>query len=1040
MRTGLALAVRALWWRRGLSAAVLAVSTVVVAVAVAGPTYDRAAKESVLQDALRSAPPLETGLEVSAVEPVAALRNELGSALRSAHATLYADPVAAQEAPYLGPIACSRPVPGITDPCNAEVTGLVVARDGVADHVTVTAGRLPRVADEVIVSRAFLAATQLRLGDRIIPQGTTINGGLHRNNAYPGQPPVVSAFRPLTIVGTYSTDEQAGYWFQRPYFAALVGSGNGPPYEDAIFTVPATLAATAHVSVLDVPLRVRDVRVASAARAGAAATQVKQSFSNEPVTTQLPAVLQQASANEQALDTPVLLIVLQLLLLCGLVLFGAVRAAADARGPEIALAKLRRFPGSAVLVFGLAEPLLLVPLALPLGLALGWLTTLALGRGQLLAGTPVALPWLGILTGVLAAAAAGAATVGVGVRIARRPAGAQWRRANHRPAARSWLVDVAVVAAAGGGLGWLAATGGLDASTNTSSASAVSLAAPALLALAVAMIGSRLLPVLCRALYRRTERRGVAGFLAVRQIARRPTTLAVTVLLSVALAIATFAVSAYAVAKANRHAVAATAIGAAEVVQVQVPPNRDLGTLVDRADPSGRQAMAVVQSSAYAADKRMLLGVQPDRLAAVATWRDDFAHGESLAAVARSITATGLHPVTVTGTQLAIGAAVSGLTGAPVLHLTATMVAAGNIYAIAGPPLPANGPVPTVLDVPCTTGCRLVSLGITREDLFTTDVRGRLVVTSLQEKGPHGFRAVPGALSGGAAGWRATVPDAPGYRSSVTGGDALDFRFDLPYEQPPTLTVHDVPAAIPVAATDPVPVGSRLAESGLDQQQLTVRTTAQARYLPRAGTSGFLVDRTLAARAAVSLAQAQQEVWLAPGADHAILRRLQAQGVVLGQVQTTAGYEAALSRQGPPLALALFRIGAVVAAFLALLGTALTLALAARRRGFELAALLAQGITRRSLFRSLAVEQGVLLGYGGLLGIGAGLLGAVVALPSAPEFVTPPAAPGLLYGPPYALVVLIAVVLASVVAAGVLAGSAALVRSVDADRLREYAP
>jgi hypothetical protein len=1038
--TGLALAWRAIWWRRGLSAAVLAVSTVVVAVAVVGPTYDRAAKESVLQDALRSAPPLETGFEVTSSGPVAGLQIVVSSALKGSHGSLYGHPIAALESPYTGPITCSRAVTDILSPCVAQVTGLVVARDGVPDHVTVTAGRFPRVAGEAIVSTAFLASARLHVGDRITPQGSSINAD-PRNSAY-SYTPKVPHFTALTIVGTYSTDELAGYWFQRPYFTAQAdNAGDSVPYQDAIFTVPATFSNLQHLSVIDVPLDVHRVRIASAPGLDRTAQQLKSALAFDVIATQLPAVLDQAVANEDALSTPVLLIVLQLLLLCGLVLFGSVRAAADARGPEIALAKLRRFAPRSVLVFGLAEPLLLVPLALPLGLALGWLTTLALARGQLLPGTPVALPWLGIGAGALAVAAAALATVGVGIRIATRPAGAQWRRADHRPRSRPWWIDLVVLAAAVAGLVAIAATGGLNGSDNTSSASSASLAAPALLALAIAMVGSRLLPWTCRRLYRRTERGGFAGFLAVRQIARRPTTLAVTVLLAVALALATFAVSAYTVAQANRYEVAATTVGAAEVVHVQPPPGSDLGTLVDQADPSGRQAMAVTTSPAFAPDKRLLIGVQPTRLASVATWRGDFAGGTSLADVARALTVSGLHPVTVTGSQLAVGATVSGLSGAPVLRLSATVVEGGSIYLLTGPPLPPGGTVRSVLTLPaCSQGCRLSALGVSRDDDGTTDLRGDVVVNALQQRGSGGWTEVPGALRGGASGWRAVVPDAPGYSASVAGRDRLDFRFHLPYQQPPELSVYDVPAALPVAATGDIRVGSTLTAGGLDEQQLSVRTAVRTRYLPQAQANGFLVDRTLAIRSAVQVGQAQQEVWLAKGADPAILQRLQARGVVLGQIETTAATEASLSRQGPPLALALFRIGAVVAAILALGGTALTLALGARRRGFELAALLAQGITRRSLFRSIAAEQGVLLGYGTLLGAAAGLLGAVLALPSVPEFVTAPLAPQLLYQPPYLLVVLIVVGLGVLITAGALVGSAALVRSVDPDRLREYAP
>jgi hypothetical protein len=184
---------------------------------------------------------------------------------------------------------------------------------------------------------------------------------------------------------------------------------------------------------------------------------------------------------------------------------------------------------------------------------LGWAAIVLLAHQQLLAGTPVVLPLSAVAAGAVAVAGAGLAAVAIGIRISTRPIADQWRRAVQRPATRAGWTDAAVLAAAVGGLLWLAGSGGLQATSSTSAASPTSLVAPALLALAVAMIGSRLLPWACRRLYRRTARSGMAGFLAVRQVTRRPTTLGVTLLLTVALAIAAFAVSAFTVAGGNRR-------------------------------------------------------------------------------------------------------------------------------------------------------------------------------------------------------------------------------------------------------------------------------------------------------------------------------------------------------------------------------------------------------------------------------------------------------------------------------------------------------
>jgi len=59
----LTLAVRALWFRKGVSLAVLLVATVTTAAAAAGPLYLRAGGESVLRDALTAPAQDATGLD-----------------------------------------------------------------------------------------------------------------------------------------------------------------------------------------------------------------------------------------------------------------------------------------------------------------------------------------------------------------------------------------------------------------------------------------------------------------------------------------------------------------------------------------------------------------------------------------------------------------------------------------------------------------------------------------------------------------------------------------------------------------------------------------------------------------------------------------------------------------------------------------------------------------------------------------------------------------------------------------------------------------
>jgi len=148
----------------------------------------------------------------------------------------------------------------------------------------------------------------------------------------------------------------------------------------------------------------------------------------------------------------VLLITAQLLVPVWLLLFLAVRDAAEARGPEIALAKLRGYGPWRSIIFGLSEPALLLLVALPAGALAGWAVAAALGRVLLRPGTPVGLP-------PLAWAAAAAATAGgltamliAAWRTVRRPVVEQWRRTGRRAAGRGWVLDAVLLTGAVAGL------------------------------------------------------------------------------------------------------------------------------------------------------------------------------------------------------------------------------------------------------------------------------------------------------------------------------------------------------------------------------------------------------------------------------------------------------------------------------------------------------------------------------------------------------------------------------------------------------------
>ena len=142
------------------------------------------------------------------------------------------------------------------------------------------------------------------------------------------------------------------YWAGRPVLRRLRGRRRPRvrrPHAsslDAVFatreTVEAQGADARARPAVDRQLDLDRIRVTDVARAAAGARHlVDPDASGVQGDTARTVVLQQATAVVDALTLPVPVVEAQLLVLCWLVLFLVVANAAEARGPEVALAKLR---------------------------------------------------------------------------------------------------------------------------------------------------------------------------------------------------------------------------------------------------------------------------------------------------------------------------------------------------------------------------------------------------------------------------------------------------------------------------------------------------------------------------------------------------------------------------------------------------------------------------------------------------------------------------------------------------------------------------
>jgi putative ABC transport system permease protein len=1027
--TRLAGLVRGLLHRGGSAVMIFAAALVASAAAATGPAYYSAAKTSILHDTVAGAGYLGRGFEAdqtgavnSLMGPLTAeVKRELGRGGGQADARrLFAPPVASLE------------TLAVDVPLDASIP--LVWRSGVCAQLRIR-GSCPARRGQVVISSSLSHSLALahpwRIGQRL---------------RLPG-------WGKLTITGIYTPpDISKDYWFGRgPSYFAYEHPADGPTKSavlyDAMFTARATMTGASRITqgtaVLDYLLRPAHLSApdvpALLARMNALTNSEQLNALQVIVTTDIPATLGTVQAGWNAIAVPVLLITAQLLVPVWLLLFLAVRDAAEARGPEIALAKLRGYGPWRSIVFGLSEPTLLLLLALPAGVLAGWAITEALGRVLLRPGTPVELP-------PLAWAAAAAATAGgltamliAAWRTVRRPVVEQWRRAGRRAAGRGWVLDAILLTGAVAGLLDLIVGGQITSARR----SVLGLLVPGLVGLAVAVVASRLLPVACRALFQPTSRDrgagGLGGFLAVRNIVRRAGGVRTTMVLTTAFALAGFAVAAWSVNRGNDQLIAGTEVGAPSVLTVSVPPGRDLGTVVDRVDPGGQMAAAVTRYTSLASGSVGLsvLGVQPHRFVRVAYWNHRFA-AAPLPSLAAALAPPAPPPVTLNGDAMRITVRVHSLVPAGAELAANVVVPTGTgLTPVSLGRLPARGTATLtgqLAGCPCTLHDLTINL-VTGQ--APPAVAGNLVFTRLQVHRSTGWADVDAGFTN-ARRWRPGLADHPPDVIGATA-DGLGWHFVAPGKQSPALVVADRPAVLPAIVSAALTGGHRgiFTGIGLDGGPLPVRPVAAAAAIPGTAASGIIVDRNYAVLAAAgNLSGVTDQVWVAAGARPLIEARLAAAHVRVLSAQEAGAVAARLGRQGPGLASVLFLADAAAAAVLAVAGAILGLYMSARRRRYEYAALVASGVARRTLRRALLAEQVTVLGFGAVVGTAAGLAAAALVLPNVPEFIGPVVAP-LSYTPPAGQLAVLLGVAAALMLAAAVAASVALVHSVRLSQLRE---
>jgi putative ABC transport system permease protein len=1038
---GLRLAVRGLWYRRSTALIVLVLAVVASAAAVVAPLYSRAAEESIVRDTLQRADVYSLGVHIS--RPQGDRKDPIEDEQKATFAA--AQMRSHLTRPAFGTVQVTYQTRGVYHPTAGPLrgsiaVGRVVERAGVCSHLPTLSGRCPRQPSEGIVTRRSLTLLGIKVGDTLpfdLKELTVDETG--------AVPPTVH----IKVVGTFDPVPVANsYWVGQPYFTEFFplsvpeGLTDLPPVADPVFVGQGT-AATAQITgyTIDAPVLAGQVRLNDGPALVGQVQRLNEFLSAYSLSsvTQLPLALEQANTGRNLVRIASPLAVTQLVLLSWWTLFLVVGSATEERSPELGLAKLRGLSQGQTGRFGLAEIVLLLVVAAPLGTVAGYVAVRASGPHVFAPGTHVALTSSVLLT-VSIALSGGVVTAALAARrVFRRSVGDLLRRVPSRGSGRRGTVlEGVVITLAIAGLAQLISDRG-------GRPSPVAVLAPGMVAVVGGLLASRLLVGFARSGSVRAAQRGKAAqLIGWCGVARRPGTARIASVLAIATCLLLIGVEAWTVAERGRVERSSAEVGAAVVLNVRASASNALLTAVRKADPSGRYAMAVVEV-ADSNQQDTVLAVDSGRADRIMRW------GPPEAKPSRSIRSLisppVAPPIVLRPGRLEVTATVTAMKSPSPLKLTARLDRAGVAVLLPMGSLSMGRTTYTVA-VPqgCRTGCRLAALSIGHAANDLTAATARLSLSRIAAGRTGDVQPLdtafpqPTSWHGGAAttgGPEATVRTGAslavdlftpgGFDAEIVHGDALD---PLPaYAGRDAGRDATEPGAVPTVTSE-----------GLSGTDARFRPTRTGAFVPRAGRAALLVDLELALRGATSAPAGDRQVWLARD-DRSMERRfthaLAAQHIRVLSRETSAAVERGYAGDGAVLALRLLLVCGA-AAIVVSVGALLVAAYVGRRqRAYEVAALRVVGLSRRTV-RALLLREAlatvlISLATGGA----AALIATWVVLPSLPQFDNPSDTVAVRYAPDAASGWAALAGLGLVLGAVGLSVTALQLRSGRADRLRE---
>jgi putative ABC transport system permease protein len=958
----LATSLRGLASRTVLSLGSLLLTVIAIASAVVGPSYQLNAANSFVIAQLEAQPLINTGLtydyqpgdQESPDRAIATALDETaresGPAYQPGHAILW-DQLDQTSLPRSS-------VPAVAH---------LLSVSGGCQHVTLI-GRCPTTPGEIAVLKADATTYGWKLGSRI------------RQPEYPSTFIVVGIYTPRA--------EDDAFWFGPRLQTApgrllpqLIPSQLAPwltPQAGIelsghtwFVTVDQALNVTPHLAPDDAAAaaaRVRALRRASEHHSLLTGLTLEAGNS-------LPETTHQLLVRRGVARSTVAPAVLSLILVALVLLSRLLAAAMGLRRGELALASLRGYSRRQLWFLGMLEPLLILAVATPLGVALGYLTSRVLARQWLVPGLPVpfvlasGLAVLGVVlvTGLVAALVVrDAVNEPLSAQIAgvRRPV---------RAGRALVIVRLTLVAAA------VAALVVAASRSHPQAPDATDLALPMLLAVAVGLLCGLLVLVVSELWVRWSAKRSaLSSYVASRTVRRRREGTLVILPVTAALTVAVFTVGVSLAASTWRASAAATQVGAPLSYSTTLSLSRAVG-LTQQLDPDGRWLMAAGVNTPNADDASVVLKprvvVDTTRLARVATWPSGWTPGMSAAQVAHAL-GPQRPSVVLKGSEVTVGVDNHVRGDFRQLGLSlAILDDEGAAREISVGPYRQGRSTATARLPACEHGCQLQTISFGGPSALVEAMHGTATIESFTVDG----RPVPGGLD---APWRAAASQVGTPRGVRTPPQLQDGHLTVSFDAGSSsyyagISPTDVPAVVPVlwgrAATQETHL--QTGSSGL----FTVRSAGTAESVPFRGPSGMLIDFTMFARNTTQDNSTNEVyIWARADTPQPVLDQLAGRG--LSHPVTEAAARDLLDQDAFALALRLYAVVTVLVILLAFAGLTANLAVQLPSRRRDAASLRVVGVKRRSIMVGVVAEFLLVLGAAALAGIAAGALAQYVVV------------------------------------------------------------